>query len=274
MRNNLALRVTLIAVIVTSLIQPGKAQNSYNPYELKLNKELAYFTTGVVLNLTGLLARTGKPPFTVQQALTDTNTDKIPAFDIGAVEQSNQGYLVASDYALYASLALPLLSLVDGKINDNAVTTIVLYVETMAISSGVYNTTSGIISRRRPLTYNTQDFTIEERTASNVKESFFSGHACISASASFCGAKIFNDFHPHSTLTPIVWTVAATLPAFISFSRYKAGKHFPTDVITGYVVGASIGYLVPALHHIDKKDRLTIAPLIGNGDGLYLSYTF
>jgi len=274
MRSKFQIQAVLIMVMTVSLLYPARAQTSYNPYELDLNKELAYFTTGVVLNITGLLARTQKAPFTVEQALTDTNTDHIPAFDLSAVWQSNQTYLVASDYALYASLALPLLSLVDGNVNDNAVTAILLYVETMSISSGVYNMTSGIISRRRPLTYNTQDFTIEERTASNVKESFFSGHATISASASFCGAKIFNDFHPNSKLKPVVWTVAAALPAFISFARYKAGKHFPTDVITGYVVGASIGYLIPELHRIDKKDRLSIAPMIGEGDGVYISYQF
>lgn len=273
MPNKFSLRIVLVTLIFTSLLHPSIAQESYNPYELNLNKELIYFTSGVVLNLTGLLARTGKTPFTVQEALTDTNTDHIPKFDLPAVDQYNQGYLVASDYALYASLALPLLSLADGRINDNAVTTIFLYVETITIGSGLYNATSGFIDRRRPLTYNTS-VPIEERTASNVKESFFSGHASISAVASFCGAKIFNDFHPHSKLKPVVWTVAATLPAFIGFARYKAGKHFPTDVITGYIVGASVGYLVPELHRIDKKDRLSIAPMIGEGDGIFLTYTF
>lgn len=264
----------LTILLIASLPAICFGQQSYNPYEFKVNRELGYFTTGVVLNLTGLLARASKSPFTVEQAKKDTSTDKIPAFDRGAVKQSNESYLVASDYALYLSLALPLLSLADGNINDNAVTSIVLYVETLTIGAGVYNATSGFVSRRRPLTYNTKDFTIEERTASNVKESFFSGHASISACASFCGAKIFNDFHPHSTLTPVVWTVAATLPAFISFSRYKAGKHFPSDVVTGYLVGATIGYMVPELHRIDKKDRLSLAPMIGDGDGIYVSYHF
>lgn len=274
MQKKFVLHFTFFVLLISFSFQPCAAQDSYNPYELKVNRELAYFTTGVLVNLAGLVARTTKKPFTTEQALSDTNTDKIPKFDLHAVTQSNQSYLNASDYALYLSLALPLLSLTDGKINDNAVTTIVLYVETITIGAGVYNMTSGIVSRRRPLTYNTQDFTLEERTAANVKESFFSGHASISACASFCGAKIFNDFHPHSPLTPVVWTVAASLPAFISFARYKAGKHFPSDVVTGYIVGASIGYLIPELHRIDKKDRLSIAPTFGEGAGMYLTYTF
>ncbi len=274
MSSNFALKVIWLILLVPGIMHPCIAQDSYNPYELKMNKELAYFTAGVVMNVGGLLARTGKTPFTTQQALTDTNTDKIPSFDISAVTQSNQSYLNASNYALYTALALPLISLADGRINDNAVTTILLYVETITIGSGAYNLTSGIVNRRRPLTYNTKDFTIEERTASNVKESFFSGHTSISACASFCGAKIFNDFHPHSKLKPVVWTVAVTFPAFIGFARYKAGKHFPSDVVAGYIVGAGIGYLIPQLHRIDKGDRLSISPMFGNGKGLYLSYAF
>ena len=40
------------------------------------------------------------------------------------------------------------------------------------------------------------------------------------------------------------------LPAVTGYLRFKAGKHFPTDIIVGYGVGATIGYLVPELHKL------------------------
>ena len=43
---------------------------------------------------------------------------------------------------------------------------------------------------------------------------------------------------------------AALAPATVGFLRVKGGKHFPTDVLTGLVVGAATGYLVPRLHKI------------------------
>ncbi|MEM9023429.1 MAG: phosphatase PAP2 family protein, partial [Bacteroidota bacterium] len=39
-----------------------------------------------------------------------------------------------------------------------------------------------------------------------------------------------------------------TVPATTGLMRVLAGKHFPTDVITGYAVGGAIGFLVPHLH--------------------------
>lgn len=36
--------------------------------------------------------------------------------------------------------------------------------------------------------------------------------------------------------------------AFVGYERVCSGEHFPTDVLAGALVGASIGVLVPHLH--------------------------
>ncbi|AHM62811.1 membrane-associated phospholipid phosphatase [Flammeovirgaceae bacterium 311] len=55
---------------------------------------------------------------------------------------------------------------------------------------------------------------------------------------------------------------AAVIPGAIAVWRYTSGKHFPTDVITGYVVGAGVGLLVPHIHrkHLPKNMSLNIQP--------------
>jgi membrane-associated phospholipid phosphatase len=35
--------------------------------------------------------------------------------------------------------------------------------------------------------------------------------------------------------------------------RYGGGKHFFSDIIVGYAVGAAIGILVPQLHKVNNK---------------------
>jgi membrane-associated phospholipid phosphatase len=40
--------------------------------------------------------------------------------------------------------------------------------------------------------------------------------------------------------------------ALTGFSRVNTGHHFATDVITGFAIGAAVGYLVPALHRNDS----------------------
>jgi membrane-associated phospholipid phosphatase len=156
----------------------------------------------------------------------------------------------------------------------------VMYYEALSINLALYNMTSALVNRRRPLTFNTDKqangdpvVPLSAKQKPNVKESFFSGHTSNAAAATFFGAKIFTDFRPHSKLVPFVWVAAAAVPAFTAFSRYKAGKHFPSDVVTGYLIGASVGYLVPELHKIDKDNRVSLAPYM-NGKGFAMSYTF
>ena len=70
------------------------------------------------------------------------------------------------------------------------------------------------------------------------------------ATFSFFTAKVFSDTNPNSKLRPWVWSSAALLPAVTGYLRVKGGKHFPTDVIVGYAVGAAIGILVPGITSI------------------------
>jgi membrane-associated phospholipid phosphatase len=91
---------------------------------------------------------------------------------------------------------------------------------------------------------------METRTSPTSRKSFFSGHTSQTAAASFFFAKVITDYHP--TLKPGLkaglWIFAASIPAINGYLRVQAGKHFPTDVITGYIVGAATGWLIPQLH--------------------------
>jgi len=58
---------------------------------------------------------------------------------------------------------------------------------------------------------------------------------------------VYHDLNPNSDFDPVIWTTAALIPAITGYLRVKGGKHFPTDVVVGYVVGALVGILVPRL---------------------------
>ncbi len=45
-----------------------------------------------------------------------------------------------------------------------------------------------------------------------------------------------------------LWSFSAYIPALTGYFRVKAGKHFTTDVMAGYAVGAFTGWLIPHLH--------------------------
>jgi membrane-associated phospholipid phosphatase len=81
---------------------------------------------------------------------------------------------------------------------------------------------------------------------------------------------VLHDYFPERKWTKITWGAAAVVPAWTGYQRYKAGKHFPTDVIAGYLVGGACGILIPELHKSPKnRTSLTITPSF---NGVFLTY--
>ncbi len=154
-----------------------------------------------------------------------------------------------SDITLQTSFFSQFALAFDKHSRDEAGTIGVMMAEVALLNNGITNIIKGTAKRRRPFTYNPMA-PMEKKMEKNGRYSFFSGHASNSASYAFLTAKVFTDNNPGSKWNPYVWTAAVSLPAVTSFLRVKAGKHFPTDVIVGYAVGATIGFLVPELHKL------------------------
>jgi membrane-associated phospholipid phosphatase len=171
----------------------------------------------------------------------------INEFDRGATYNSSASAKTASDVLLYSSALLPLSFLASKESRQDFGRISILYGETVFITAGITYFTKGVILRTRPFVYN-EDFSLADKEKASARHSFFSGHTSLTAASCFFTAKVFSDYFPDSKLKPYVWAGAIVLPAVTGYFRVAAGKHFRTDVITGYVIGASIGYLVPRLH--------------------------
>ena len=248
-----------------------------SPYRLDLTKDLIASGSAVVLTGIGFYIKGLRTPID-SDALLFPDTSKIPSIDLVAIHLYDKSFVTASDVLLYTSMAMPFISFIDKRVSGHAPQIIAMYFETLAINFGIQTLTTAITSRRRPYTFNTDSVAGEPEVSFSTKEgignrnSYYSGHTSTAASATFFGARVFTDFRPHSKLVPYVWVAAALVPAFVGFSRVEAGEHFPTDVITGYLVGGAIGYLVPTLHKIKEKN-LSFSPAY-DGKGFYMCYTF
>ncbi|MBA3647080.1 MAG: phosphatase PAP2 family protein [Chitinophagales bacterium] len=243
-----------------------------NLYRMHLASDGGVIAGSFALIIVGQVLNGNKAKLIVSDLNNQSVIDHIPSFDKSAIHQHDKSFLVASDVLLYTSMSLPLISFIDKRVSGHAPTILAMYFETLSIGAGLYSITSGAINRRRPLTFN-DSVPNSVRLGNRQQNSFFSGHTTIAATACFFGARIFTDFRPYSKLTPYVWTAAAVVPAFVAFSRYKAGEHFPSDVVAGYVVGATVGYLVPALHKV-SDERLVLSPILGKESGISMVYNF
>jgi len=125
-----------------------------------------------------------------------------------------------------------------------------MYLETMLVNNSLTALSKTFFRRTRPYAYN-DDVDLTLKLGKATRFSFFSGHTSNVAAASFFSAKVYSDNNPGSKMRNVYWGTAAIIPAIQGYLRVKGGKHFPTDVIVGYVVGAVAGILVPELHRID-----------------------
>lgn len=243
-----------------------------SPYEFNWKKDAIVTGVGLGIFGGGVYARSTLTGHT-QSEINALNLYDINAFDRSAVDRWSPTAANVSDGFLIGSAFLPFAML--GSKNARADWKVIgfMYAEVALYNIGLTEIFKGAIHRTRPLAYNPQA-PQESKLKPSSRASFFSGHTSVAASFSFLTAKLFHDYSDNDAAKAVVWTAAAVIPATTGFLRYYAGKHFPTDIITGYLVGGAIGYLVPMLHR--KKlytERLSILPYSGfNGTGVYLSY--
>ena len=180
-----------------------------------------------------------------------------------------------SDILLNSTVALPVLLGLDKDIRKDWLDVLILYGQSHAVNSNFYALNAAVVSRPRPYNYNA-DVPIEEKMANESRNSWFSGHVSSTATASFFMAKVYSDYHPGLGNKKLwLFTAALIPPSLVGLYRYKAMKHFPTDIIAGTVAGAATGILIPHIHKNKKEDSSwAFVPFAGKINGLQISYTF
>ena len=251
----------------------GLAQRE-SPYKTSLRVDAPATGGGLALSGLGLYLISSKYG-NDSAALVNLSKNQVNKFDRFVAGNYSEKANNLSDIPLYSSFALPLALLLDQKMFKRAPQVLLLYTETMAITGSLYALTVGSVYRKRPLVYS-PEAPMRRRTTKNANNSFFAGHVAATAGATFFSAKAFNDFNPDSRWRPVVWGVAAALPASVAYLRLQAGKHFLSDVLLGYGVGATVGIVVPHLHKKTNASGFSLTPTYDRveGNGVALSLTF
>ncbi len=229
------------------------------PYRLDFKREVPFIVSSGAILGAGFLAAelNSTKPFTAAQ-LGSLSISDINAFDRRSVFNYSTTAATASDYIRSGITIFPILLISEHHTKEDITALLAMSAEVMAITFGITNTVKNIVNRSRPVVYN-PEAPLDQRTNARSRRSFFSGHTSHTAAAAFFMAKVISDYHPNMNKgTKIVlWSVSGYIPALTGYLRVKAGKHFPTDVMAGYALGAFTGWLIPHLHKVKKDGALS-----------------
>ena len=160
-----------------------------------------------------------------------------------------------SDITLYSAIAFPaVLTSLSKKGRSQGLQIALMGLQGYFIESSVTEIVKIWGERPRPYVYQRGEEVLNQPLNKNATKSFFSGHTATSAYFAFFGAKVFSDLHPDSKWKPLVWTAAGVATGLTGYLRYRAGKHFYSDVITGWIFGASMGILIPSIYKRKNMD--------------------
>ncbi len=257
------------------------------PYSKSFVKELPFLLASGLTFAGGFLAAgiDKTQPYTKDQLLNNTpDINSINKLDRSSALNWSPGIARTSDYVVLSVSILPALFLSENHTSRDIRTLLIMYAEVFTMDYGLFTIAKFTTNRPRPYVYNpdTTKVSIGTRSGKGSRQSFFSGHTSQTAAASFFFAKVISDYHP--TLKPGIklgmWAFAAAVPAVNGYFRVKAGKHFPTDVITGYIAGAATGFLIPELHRTKKSKEqksslnMGLLPTEKGGMQMELMYRF
>lgn len=255
----------ILIIVLSCVYLLGNSQEKI--YNINLKQDAAYIGVGLTLSVLGeVLVRNTSPLTSLEIGML--SKDDINSFDRWAASRNSESAQLVSDVILFSSITFPLLSYLSPQCKNNEIDIAVMGVETFLINYGITNIIKGSVERIRPLAYN-DAFPLDSKFGIGTKHSFISGHTSNTAAMTFFIGRVFSDLYPDMKHKELIWIPVATIPASIGYLRVLAGKHFPSDVISGYIVGALVGYMIPTLH---KRDDLNIG--ISIDGGFSLNYKF
>jgi len=219
-----------------------------SPYQLSGTREGILFGTSIG-SLTFSQSKYKKmPPLTLAE-ISVLKREDILAIDRGSTYNRSEFARKFSDQILMTSIAPPLLMLVDRRSRLDFDRIGLFTIQTLLVNAAITDLAKVLVKRKRPYVYN--EFTeINRKLSKKARVSFFSGHTSTVSSMYFLTAKLYSDYYPDSKWKGAIWSSAILIPATTGLLRIKAGKHYFTDVLTGFLVGATVGILIPELHRI------------------------
>lgn len=225
-----------------------------HPYQSCWSTDGWILGTGSTVAIGALLSNQSITPLT-EQEINQLSRDEVNAFDRPATYNYSKSISQISDVLVGVNVASAagILLLSDQSVRENWRTLGIMSLETALWVTALPWLVKGRVQRIRPYVYNPQA-PWQDKISTEARRSFFSGHTTTAFATAVFLSTVYGDYFPQSKWKPLLWSGSLLVASTIGFLRFESGKHFPTDILTGALVGSTIGYVIPLMHRSSKKN--------------------
>lgn len=245
-------------------------------FSLNPKRELIIAGAGTAVYTTDLILRgvSKKNEDSVPKAFLDKN--KLNGFDRAFMQPYSHNLDKLGDVAQILSLATPLICLTAGTTEHFTVS--IMFGETLLWAQGTKELLKFFVSRNRPYMY-FDNYPSESIESGDYRESFPSGHSTLAWASAVFTSYVFTSYFPQSHWKLPVIIGSLSIATATSVLRVASGNHFPTDVLSGALIGGLTGFLIPFLHknsiYTKNGTRVDFVPVsLENGSGIGVNLSF
>jgi len=180
----------------------------------------------------------------------------VPAIDKWALGRTSRTARTASQVTITAMLVVPAaLDVLDVRLYGGTWSTagedLIVMGEAMLVNGALNELVKVAVRRPRPFTYDGHELQEPDSYLS-----FYSAHSSNAFAMGMAYATTFSLRHPRSGYRYLVYGAVIAGGGTTGLLRVLAGKHFPSDVLVGALMGSAVGITVPLLH---RRHQLSVA---------------
>jgi membrane-associated phospholipid phosphatase len=228
------LAVALVLLVVSAPSAPGQA-----PYSMRWGDAVSVVAAGVA----AVIPEATKLP-KAAPSCAPCDPASLPGIDRAALHTFSGSAGTASSALLAGLVGFAGVASFDGATPAQRRGHVAVFANSLAWTFAATDWIKVVVRRKRPVLY-TAGATAAAGDP-NSQRSFPSGHASVAfAAATTYLMMARRERLPHRTRNAALLYAGAL---GVSALRVSAGKHFPTDVLGGAVLGTGIGWLVAKVH--------------------------